>query len=157
MDDRRLLVQAETREWYTNSEAGMGVEYPFVDHANVVGNIFLGTQGYMIMPDYSSYYVFLDRDRKPGPHGSVPGSPMMDTDHIRNWVSAMRSRKPSDLYAEIEEGHLSAALPHLANIAYRTGRTLNFDPTTERFLNDPEADKLLTRPAREPFVVPEKV
>ena len=156
-DDRRLLVQAETRAWYTNSEAGMGVEYPFVDHANVVGNIFLGTQGYMIMPDYSSYYVFLGRGRKPGPHGNLAGNPMMDADHFRNWVSAMRSRNPSDLHAEIEQGHLSAALPHLANIAYRTGRTLNFDSKTERFLNDPEAAKLLTRPPREPFVVPEQV
>ena len=54
------------------------------------------------------YYVFLGRGRKPGPQGNVPGNPMMDTDHFRNWVSAMRSRKPSDLYAEIEEGHLSA-------------------------------------------------
>jgi predicted dehydrogenase len=156
-ENRRLLVQVETRNWYTNSEAGMGVEYPFVDHSNVVGLIFLGTNGYMIIPDYSSYYVFLGRDRKPGPHGSVPGNPMMDTDHFRNWLAAMRSRKPSDLYAEIEEGHLSAALPHLANIAYRTGRTLSFNPKSERFVNDPEADKLLTRPYRAPYVVPNEV
>ena len=41
---RKLLVQFETREWYTNSEAGMGIEYPFVDHHNVVGVIFFGTR-----------------------------------------------------------------------------------------------------------------
>ena len=40
-ENRNLLVQFETREWYTNSEAGMGIEYPFVDHQNVVGVIFL--------------------------------------------------------------------------------------------------------------------
>ncbi len=156
-EGRRLLVQVETREWYTNSEAGMGIEYPFVDHRNVVGVIFLGTGGYMIFPDYSSYYVFLGPDRKPGPSRSVPGNPMMDADHFRNWIAAVRSRKPGDLYSEIEEGHLSAALPHLANIAYRTGRTLSFDPGNERFLNDPEADTLLTRPYRAPYVVPEQV
>ena len=112
----------------------------------------------MIIPDYSSYYVFLGaRAARRAPRQRADGNPMMDPDHFRNWLSAMRSRKPGDLYAEIAEGHLSAALPHLANIAYRTGRTLNFDGKTERFLGDPEADKLLTRPAREPFVVPEKV
>ncbi len=154
---RRLLVTFETRNWYTNSEAGMGIQYPFVDHQNVVGVIFLGTEGYMIIPDYSSYYVFLGPDRKPGPSASVPGNPMMDTDHFRNWLRAVRSRNPADLTAEIEEGHYSSALCHLANIAYRTGRTLTFDPKRERFVNDPEADKLLTRPYRPPYVVPEQV
>lgn len=154
---RRLLVTFETRNWYTNSEAGMGIEYPFVDHQNVVGVIFLGTEGYMIIPDYSSYYVFLGPDRKPGPSASVPGNPMMDTDHFRNWLRAVRSRNPADLTAEIEEGHYSSALCHLANIAYRTGRTLTFDPQRERFVNDPDADKLLTRPYRPPYVVPDQV
>jgi hypothetical protein len=61
------------------------------------------------------------------------------------------------LYAEIEEGHRSSALAHLANAAYRTGRTLTFDTKAERFVGDPEADKLLTRPYRSPYVVPEQV
>ncbi len=154
---RRVLVTFETRNWYTNSEAGMGIQYPFVDHQNVVGVIFLGTEGYMIVPDYSSYYVFLGPDRKPGPSASVPGNPMMDTDHFRNWLRAVRSRNPADLTAEIEEGHYSSALCHLANIAYRTGRTLTFDPQRERFVKDPEADSLLTRPYRRPYVVPDQV
>ncbi len=156
-DGRDLLVQFETRNWLTNSEAGMGIEYPFVDHANVVGVIFFGTEGYMIIPDYSSYYVFLGPKRTPGPSGSVPGNPMMDTDHFKNWIDAIRSRKPGDLYAEIEEGHLSSTLCHLANVAFRTGRTLTFDPKAERFPGDDEANKLLTRPYRKPYVVPEAV
>ena len=156
-ESRNLLVQCETREGYTNSEAGMGIEYPFVDHQNVVGVIFFGTEGYMIIPDYSSYYVFLGAKRTPGPSASVPGNPMMDTDHFRNWIAAVRSRKPGDLYAEIEEGHRSSALAHLANAAYRTGRTLTFDTNTERFVGDAEADKLLTRPYRTPYVVPDQV
>jgi len=154
---RKELVQFETRKGFTNSEAGMGVEYPFVDHQNVVGVIFFGTEGYLIIPDYSSYYVFLGRDRKPGPSSSVPGNPMMDADHFRNWIKAVRSRKPGDLFAEIEEGHRSSTLAHLANIAYATGRTLEFDPQAERFVNAPDADKLLTRPYRSPYVVPDQV
>lgn len=156
-EGRDLLVQFETREWYTNSEAGMGVEYPFVDHRNVVGVIFFGMDGYLIIPDYSSYYVFLGPNRKPGPSSSVAGNPMMDLDHVANWIAAVRSRKPGDLYAEIEEGHLSSTLCHLANVAYRTGRTLTFDPKAERFSGDEAANALLTRPYRAPYVVPSQV
>jgi len=156
-EGRNLLVQFETREWYTNSEGGMGTEYPFVDHQNVVGVIFFGMEGYLIIPDYSSYYVFLGPKRKPGPSSSVPGNPMMDLDHVGNWIAAVRSRKPGDLNAEIEEGHLSSTLCHLANVAYRTGHTLTFDPKAERFAGDEAANALLTRPYRAPYVVPQQV
>jgi hypothetical protein len=61
------------------------------------------------------------------------------------------------LNAEIEQGYLSACLPHLANIAYATGRTLTFDPATETFAADAEANALLTRKYREPYVVPAEV
>ena len=46
---------------------------------------------------------------------------------------------------------------HLANISYRVGRRLHFDPVKEIFLNDTEADAMLTREYRPPFVVPEVV
>jgi hypothetical protein len=85
------------------------------------------------------------------------GDPMIDVPHFRNFFAAVRSRKRSDLTAEILEGHMSSALCHLANIAYRTGRTLNFDPAAERFVGDREADALLTRPARLPFAAPAAV
>jgi hypothetical protein len=69
----------------------------------------------------------------------------------------VHSRKQKDLTCDIEEGHLSAALCHMANISYRTGRKLHFDSKAERFVNDAEADSLVTRKYREPFVVPENV
>lgn len=156
--DGNVLVTCETRDGYTNAEAGMGIEYPFVDHRNVVGVIFIGTKGYMIIPDYSSYHTFLGAQRERGPSKSVEGNPMMDTDHFRNWVQAIRSRNSADLNADIAEGHLSAALVHLANIAYRTGRTVDFDPKKERFPNDAEANALLARRnRREPYVIPDRV
>ena len=155
--DQDLLVTFETRDWYTNSEAGMGIEYPFVDHHNVVGVIFLGTEGYLIIPDYSSYYTFLGAKRTPGPKASVAENPMMDTDAFKNWVSAIRSRKTSDLLADIEEGHLSSTMAHLANIAYTTGRTLQFDAKAERFVDDEQANMFLTRDYRQPYNVPDEV
>lgn len=154
---RDVLVQFETRDHLTNDEAGMGVKYPFVDQRNVVGVIFFGTEGYMIIPDYSSYYVFLGPNREPGPSASVPGAPMMDLDQFQNWIAAVRSRKVEDLTADVLEGHLSASLCHLANIACATERTLHFDPATERFPGDEEANALLTRPYRAPYVLPETV
>ena len=46
---------------------------------------------------------------------------------------------------------------NLEESQYRLGRKLNFDPSTEKFIDDSEADQLLTRPYRAPFVVPEEV
>jgi len=79
------------------------------------------------------------------------------TPHIENFLKAVKSRDHRDLNCDILEGHLSAALCHLANISYRTGRRLHFDGRTETFVNDPEADKYLARPYRPPFVVPAEV
>ena len=131
----------------------MGEQFPFVDQQSVVGVIFLGREGYMLFPDYSSYHTFLGKDRRPGPSKSVQGQPMMDTGHFRNWIAAVRSRKTSDLAAEIEEGYLSSSLCHLANIAQRTRRTVVFDPKSGRFAGDDEANRLLSRPYRTPYVV----
>ena len=47
-------------------------------------------------------------------------------DHFANFIAAIRSRKPSDLNAEIEEGHYSSALCHLGNISYRLGKPVPF-------------------------------
>jgi Oxidoreductase family, C-terminal alpha/beta domain len=52
------------------------------------------------------------------------------------------------------EGHLSSALPHLANISYRVGHSLVFDGKTETFVDDKKADRLLTREYRKGFEIP---
>ncbi len=73
--------------------------------------------------------------------------------HVRNLLDAIREGTP--LNQEIEEGHKSTLLCHLGNIAHRTGRTLNCDPTSGHILNDDEAMKLWTRqyePGWEPKV-----
>jgi len=48
-------------------------------------------------------------------------------------------------------------LAHLGNIAYRLERVLTFNPSAETFVNDPEADEMLTRNYRGDYVVPDKV
>ena len=57
----------------------------------------------------------------------------------------------------IHDGHMSTSLCHLANISYRVGRSLKFNGAQEKFVNDREADALLTRVYRAGYVVPATV
>ena len=166
--DRKVLVTFEFRHWYTNSEANMRDKYPFVAPNQCVGEIFFGEKGYMIFPDYSSYYTFLGPKNEPGPFKTDrPSDPAAQAQpdfwrhesspHFKNWVGAMRSRKHEDLNADVEQGHLSTSVCHLAKISCKLGRSVHFDPKTERFVNDPEADKFLKREYRKPYVVPDEV
>ncbi|MBM4149442.1 MAG: Gfo/Idh/MocA family oxidoreductase [Lentisphaerae bacterium] len=54
------------------------------------------------------------------------------------------------------QDHLNGNGLNLVQTTYRLGRALKFDPAKEKFIDDPEADALLTRPPRPPFDVPEK-
>jgi len=97
------------------------------------------------------YRTFLGKKKEPGPTARQEG------DHFANFIQAVRNRKPETLNAEIEIGHISSALAHLANTSYRLGRSLVFDPVTEKFSDDPEANRLLAREYRPPYEIPEKV
>lgn len=79
--------------------------------------------------------------------------------HFQNFVDCVKSRNHKDLLADIEEGHISTAMMHMGNTAYHTGRKLTFDPKTERYVNDKEADSFLSRPGggRKPYNIPDSV
>ncbi len=70
-------------------------------------------------------------------------------DHRRNWLECVRSRKEAICPAEV--GHRSATICHLANIGYQLRRPLKWDPAKEQFVNDSEANGLVTRELREPW------
>jgi predicted dehydrogenase len=160
----------------------------------MVGNVFHGTEGTLVLAGYDSGTVF-DKDGKVVEKFSGGG------DHFRNFIDCMRSRKVEDLKGDVYEGHVSSALCHLGNISYllgeqesftkepdamedneaaietfnrfkqhlsengvsmtgdtfRMGRKLKLNPEKENFGRNREANKLLTRDYREPFVVPKKV
>jgi len=141
-------MEFEVRHWMTHHEAGISEGSR---DSNTIGNILYGSKGYMAITGYTKYATFLGRDGQPGPTMNQGGS------HFANFFDAMRSRKREDLTAEIEEGAASTVLVHLANISYRLGRTINFDPKTLTITGDKEASALMTREYRKPFVVPEKV
>ena len=77
--------------------------------------------------------------------------------HMQNFLEAVRKRDHKHLNADIEVGAAAAAFCHLANISYRLKRRLNIDQASGRFIGDEEANRMLTRPYRAPFVVPEQV
>lgn len=153
--DEKKIIVFEVRPWITNDEAGMGVVEldatgkPRVD--NAVGNIFLGKDGVLVMPNYSSYQIFMGKNRE------TTGRVSMGGDHFRNFIDACRSRKVEDLNLDIEDGHISSAMCHMANTSYRLGRSLDFDPATERYVGDDEANEHLSRQYRAPYVVPAEV
>jgi myo-inositol 2-dehydrogenase/D-chiro-inositol 1-dehydrogenase len=69
----------------------------------------------------------------------------------RDFLDACKTRRPT--VADAEVGHRTCSLCQLAHISIQVGRPLKWDPDAERFLNDPEADRLLTRGMRSPWHV----
>lgn len=73
--------------------------------------------------------------------------------HMKDFLACIESRaKP---VADIEQGHISSACCILANVALQVGRTLAWDATAGRVVGDDEANRLLRRPYRAPWVHPE--
>jgi len=87
-------------------------------------------------------------------HGESATSNSSDcmTPHLQNFVHAIRTQTLP--VADIQIGHVSSAMCHLGNIAYRVGRTLQYDSQTHHCLKDPVADVLLTRDYRQPWELP---
>ncbi|MDP4223063.1 MAG: Gfo/Idh/MocA family oxidoreductase [Bacteroidota bacterium] len=153
------IIEFETRGRFTNAESSIGIR---------IGNIFYGTEGYLELYDESAspWKAFRKREKTPFAGSteevSEPSDPTFmkappGSEHFANFLDAIRSGKDDDLKCNIKEGYFSCVLPHLANISYRLGRELHFDGAKERFVNDPEADKMLTREYRKPYIVPQVV
>jgi len=139
----KKIIQFEVRNWCTNLEDGAGV-----------GNIFYGDKGYMVIKGYGSYETYLGEKREKGPSRSEGGELTL---HFKNWLDAIRARDMTLQTAPVQTGHLSSALAHLGNISYRLGRQLDFDPVAERFIGDEDANNMLSREYRPPYILPEKV
>jgi predicted dehydrogenase len=170
---KKKLLVFEVRHWISNHEARIGERPPGQNPRtaapalptppsagtrteaasegdfNTIGNIFYGSKGYMT----ANGKTWLGKDQEPGPALSLERG----GNNFANFLQAMRTRKISDLNAEIQEGAISTVLIHLANISYRLGRTLNFDSAKMMCVGDAEANRMFTRNYRAPFVVPKEV
>jgi predicted dehydrogenase len=110
-------------------------------HSRGVENVIECEKGFLVSPTYTSAVAY-DRD------GNIlrrfdGGN---DANHFNNFVDVVRSRKMSDLHAPILEGHLSAALMHLANISFRLGKQVPMEPRQDRvFADDSVANEALEK------------
>jgi predicted dehydrogenase len=75
--------------------------------------------------------------------------------HIQNWLDCIKTREKPN--ADVEIGHRSISVCHLANIARELGRKLRWDPETEKFVGDDEANCYLDRPKRKGYELPNPV
>lgn len=121
------------------------------------GNIFFGASGHMEV-DSSGARIYPDGKLEPAREIKPVEQGHEDTvKHLQNFLAAVKARDHRLLVCDVEEGHFSAALSHLANVSYRTGRKLSFNPATETVAGDAEANALLRREYRAPYIVPDKV
>ena len=98
-----------------------------------VGVIVQCEGGHVLVPNYSNATAF-------DASGKKVHETKGDVNHFHNFFDACRSRKVADLHADIEEGHISSALCHTANISYLTGRTAPVGEVRERL----KSNKLFT-------------
>jgi predicted dehydrogenase len=116
----------------------------------MIGNLFYGTNGWAAMSD-AGFQAFKGEGNEVVME-TLPDKQDTTALHMRNFLSACRSRNYHELHDGLENAVLSAGLCHLANISYRTGHKLNL--AEGKFIDDPEADKLRTRPVyRAPYIV----
>jgi predicted dehydrogenase len=73
--------------------------------------------------------------------------------HLQNWLDCIKTRKKP--VADVEIGHRSISVCHLANITRRVGRPLKWNPARETFLDDEEATRLVNLPRRKGYELPD--
>jgi predicted dehydrogenase len=123
---------------------------PKRDHADL-GAIFYGTNGKI---EIKRGLFTTDRsDLLQGAPEATPEGRGEDSYHLNNFFDCVRSRKLPNAHVEI--GHRSTTVCHLANICRELERPLRWDPGHERFFNDGDADRLLARPRRKGYELPQ--
>ena len=149
------ILEFATRGEHTNDEGNIRI-----------GNLFYGSKGWLWIDEtgrnWQAYHGPVGEKNEKGPGsgtsagGGEAGLTTQEGNHYVNFIDAIIANDPKVLACDVFEGHLSSALPHLANISYRTGRALRFDPQSERFEDDRKADALLMRDGgyRKGFEIP---
>ena len=102
-------------------------------------NIWYGTEGYAVGPNYTSGVAF-DYDGKE--LGKWSGGAYQA--HFANFVKAIRSRNHKDLHLDIEDGHLSSALAHLGNVSWQLGKPVPLGTRPSLLATDKHVVKTLT-------------
>jgi len=138
---------------YSDGRTLIYENYPFTEyglHGFDNGNVFYGTEGYMIFSRRGAFSVFLGKKEKKGPtEGKELRTKQGYEEHMANFFDCIRQRTQPRSSAEI--AHRSCALVHFGEIAYRTRGALEFDAVSGQFVDCDEANQLLTKEYRSPF------
>ncbi len=124
------------------------------------GVAFHGNNGVLVI-DRAGWEVYPETDainkKRVFKMAGVPRTSAGNADyhgyHVQNFFDCMRSRQRPN--SDVEIGHNSMIACHLANIAQRLGRRITWDIEKEAMINDPEAQKMVTRAYRAPWRLPE--
>ena len=118
------------------------------------GNSFFGTKGFYVAG--KGFYTYKEGKQTEREAIPVPDSePKSDKGNKwERFFTAIRSRNPADMPMSTREAHVSCVHCQLGNLAYRLGRSLEFDPQSEHFKHDSEANKHIKRDYRKGFEVP---
>jgi len=115
-----------------------------------LGGIFEGTNGTIeiVRGDFIADRPELKKDSPP----VLPEGKGEDVPHLKNFVESVKSRQQTN--ADVETAHRATTLCHLVSICRLLDRKLKWDPETERFVNDEEANRMLSRPRRKGYELP---
>lgn len=114
------------------------------------GNVFYGTEGYMVFSRRGAFSVFLGDKEKKGPtEGKELRGQHGYHEHMANFFDCIRQRTQPRASAEV--ANRSCALVHFGEIAYRTRGVLEFDEQAGKFVDCQEANALLTKNYRQPY------
>jgi len=129
-----------------------GQPYPDWMHTSDRIEVY-GTKGLMYIGCNGGGWQVIGTDDK-----TLAGEPDTRSDelHWKNFLESIRTGQ--QVAAGIDQGHMSASVVHLGNIAFRAGnKKLVYDPVKEEFTNEPEANRFLRYAYRKGFEIPEKV
>lgn len=118
-----------------------------------LGAIFIGDKGQIEIKrgSFTSDRPELLRDQPTTLPANVPGECKW---HFDNFFECMRTGKRPN--ADIEIAHRATTVCYLVNICRDLGRKLHWDPKAERFVGDDEANRMLSRPRRKGYELPQE-
>jgi len=141
-----------TMTWMMSTVNSFAFDFGRGSPARRLGIYFHGVDGTMFC-NYGKHEVVPEgsrmKDAKP-PEQSIPPSP----GHEREWLDSIKTRKGPSCNPNYH-GKIDVALV-LANLSMRLGRSIRFDPKTEKIVGDDEAAKLAVPQYRDPWSFPGK-
>jgi len=113
----------------------------------------LGTNGLIYVGRHGDGWQAFDSD---GQQLDFECARQADREHQDNFIQSVKSRQRPN--ADVEQGHYSTLLCHLANISWKVGNLkLRFDGRTESFVDNTDANTYLKRTYRQPWIIPDSV